>query len=156
MFVGNVYGKAEEAINFYTSVFHNAKVNLLTRYEKGEEPDKEGAVKYAQFTLENQEFGAMDSANEHKFSFNEAISFMVNCDTQEEIDYYWNRLSAVKESEQCGWLKDKFGLSWQVTTPILGTLLADKDPTKASRITKAMLQMKKIDIPLLQKARDGV
>ena len=114
MFVGSVCGKAEEAINFWTSIFPEAKVNALQHFGKGEEPDKEGTLKYGTFSLFGQEFGAMDSAYEHHFAFNEAISFIVNCDTQEEIDYYWEKLSAVPEAEQCGWLKDKFGFSWQV------------------------------------------
>jgi predicted 3-demethylubiquinone-9 3-methyltransferase (glyoxalase superfamily) len=116
-FVGDMAGKAEEAIHFYVSVFSAgdttglSEAQILARYGKGEDPDKEGTVKYAQFTLRGQEFGAMDSAREHNFNFNEAISFMVYCDTQKEIDYYWNKLSADPKSEQCGWLKDKFGLS---------------------------------------------
>ena len=99
MFVGEQCGKAEEAIRFYASVFRDAKVGDILRYGRGEEPDREGTVKYAAFTLEGQEFAAMDSAREHDFSFNEAISFMVHCDTQEEIDYYWGKLSADPEAE---------------------------------------------------------
>ncbi len=114
MFVGSVCGKAEEAVNFWTSVFRDSKAGMIQRYGKGEEPDKEGTLKYAAFSLLGQEFGAMDSAQDHRFAFNEAISFMVNCNSQEEIDYYWQRLSAVPEAEQCGWLKDKYGVSWQI------------------------------------------
>src|SRR5215469_5095480 len=124
MFVGNVCGKTEEAINFYALVFKNSPAdtkvgagttaNILARYGKGEEPDKEDTVKYAHLALLGQEFGAMDSAREHKFAFSEAISFIVPCDTQEEIDYYWGKLSADPKAEQCGWLKDKYGLSWQI------------------------------------------
>jgi len=152
MFVGDVCGKAEEAVNFYASVFRNAKANVLARYGKGEEPDKEGTVKYAAFTLEGQEFGAMDSAHKHNFSFNEAISFVVNCETQEEIDYYWKKLSAVPEAEQCGWLKDQYGLSWQIVPTVLVEMLQDKDKKKVARVTEAFLKMKKFDIKTLEQA----
>ncbi len=114
MFVGNVAGKTEEAIRFYASVFDQSNVGDIMRYAKGEEPDQEGTVKWAPFTLEGQQFAAMDSARAHDFSFNEAISLMVHCDTQQEIDdtqqeidRYWEKLSAVPEAEQCGWLEDK-------------------------------------------------
>jgi predicted 3-demethylubiquinone-9 3-methyltransferase (glyoxalase superfamily) len=155
MFVGNVCGKAEEAINFYASVFHNAKVGDILRYGKGEEPDKEGTIKHAAFTLEGQEFAAMDSARGHNFTFNEAISFMVYCDTQEEIDYYWEKLSAVPEAEQCGWLKDKFGLSWQVVPTGMDEMMRSGDKEKIARVTEAFLKMKKFDIAELKKAYEG-
>lgn len=134
MFVGKVCGKAEEAINFYTSVFNNAKVGDILRYSKGEEPDKEGTIKHAAFTLEGQEFASMDSARVHNFNFNEAISFIVHCDTQKEIDYYWGKLSAYPEAEQCGWLKDKFGLSWQIVPTIMNEMLKDKDKKNMRKI----------------------
>jgi predicted 3-demethylubiquinone-9 3-methyltransferase (glyoxalase superfamily) len=162
MFVGRVCGKAEEAVNFYAAVFKNApgakvetrdaQVNILARYGKGEEPDKEGTVKYASFTLLGQAFGAMDSAREHGFAFNEAISFMVRCDTQNEIDYYWDKLSADPKAEQCGWLKDKYGLSWQIVPSVLGEMMGDKDQKKVARITQAFLKMKKFDIDALKRA----
>ncbi len=150
MFVGDVCGKTEEALNLYTSVFHNAKIFHIQHYGKGEEPDKEGTVKYAAFMLENKEFGAMDSAHKHNFTFNEAISFIVHCDTQKEIDYYWGKLSAVKEAEQCGWLKDKFGLSWQVVPTAMDDMLKSKDEKKIARVTQAFLKMKKFDIETLK------
>ena len=153
LFVGAVSGKAEEASNFYLSVFKNSKQGNIARYPKGMEPDKEGTIMFTDFMLENQWLAAMDSAREHKFSFNEAISFIVNCHTQEEVDYYWERLSAVPESEACGWLKDEYGVSWQIVPTILGELLTD--PAKEQRVTEAMLQMKKIDIAGLQKAYAG-
>ncbi len=153
MFVGDVYGKAEEAVNFYTSVFHNGKVGNIFRYGKGEEPDKAGTVKYAPFTLEGQEFGAMDSAHNHKFAFNEAISFVVHCETQREIDYYWRKLSAVPEAEQCGWLKDRYGISWQIVPTVLGNMLQNKEA--AGRVTEAFLKMKKFNIEDLEKAYKG-
>jgi len=156
MFVGEQCGKAEAAINFYTSVFNNAKIGDIDRYGKGEEPDKEGTIKHAAFTLENQEFAAMDSALKHDFTFNEAISFMVECKTQEEIDYYWEKLSAYGGQEGvCGWLKDKFGVSWQVTPTGLDEMLRDPDKEKVERVTNAFLKMKKFDIRELKKAYEG-
>jgi predicted 3-demethylubiquinone-9 3-methyltransferase (glyoxalase superfamily) len=155
MFVGGVCGKAGEAVNFWTSVFREAKVDSITRYAKGEAPDQEGTVKYAAFSLFGQEFGAMDSAYEHHFNFNEAISFIVNCETQEEIDYYWKRLSAVPEAEACGWLKDKYGFSWQIVPTGMEKMLGGGDPEKTSRVTQAFLVMKKIDIAKLQAAFEG-
>jgi predicted 3-demethylubiquinone-9 3-methyltransferase (glyoxalase superfamily) len=164
MFVGNVCGKAEEAINFYASVFKSApdgarigetKADVLARYGKGEEPDKEGTVRYAHFSLLSQEFGAMDSAREHKFAFNEAISFIVPCDTQEEIDYFWGKLSADPKAEQCGWLKDKYGLSWQIAPAAMQELLAGDDKKRVERVTQAFLKMKKFDIGELKRAAAG-
>jgi len=162
MFVGKVCGKAEEAVNFYTSVFKNSpegakaagaiKAVILARYGRGEEPDREGTVKYASFTLLDQEFGAMDSAREHKFAFNEAISFIVPCETQEEIDYFWGKLSADPEAGQCGWLKDKFGLSWQVTPTVMNQMLGSGDKERVARVTQAFLRMKKLDIDALKRA----
>ena len=165
MFTGRVCGKTEEAIDFYTSVFKNspagaeategAKPNILARYGKGEEPDKEGTVKFARFTLLGQEFGAMDSALEHKFTFNEAISFIVRCDEQEEIDYYWRELSADPKAEQCGWLKDRFGVSWQIVPTIMNEMLGSQDPQRIARVTKAFLKMKKFNIAALQRAYES-
>lgn len=114
LFVGDVCGKAEEAMTYYVSVFEDARVGDIDRYGKDQAPEREGTVMHASFWLRGYELAAMDSAREHDFAFNEAISLMVSCDTQEEIDHYWERLSAVPESEQCGWLKDRFGVSWQI------------------------------------------
>jgi predicted 3-demethylubiquinone-9 3-methyltransferase (glyoxalase superfamily) len=150
MFVGNVCGKAEEAIGFYSSVFKSAKAEVLARYEKGENPDKEGTVKYAHFVLNEIEFGAMDSARMHDFGFNEAVSLIVNCKDQNEIDYFWNKLSAVPQAEQCGWIKDKYGVSWQIIPAAMGELIG-KNPKKT---TPVMLKMKKIIIADLEKASD--
>ncbi len=152
MFVGEQCGKAEEAINFYASVFHNAHVDGILRYENNEAPDKAGTVKHAAFTLEGQGFAAMDSARGHTFAFNEAISLMVHCDTQEEIDYYWDKLTAVPEAEQCGWLKDKFGFSWQIVPTGMDEMFKEKDEKKIARVTEAFLKMKKFDIAKLQEA----
>ena len=155
LFVGKQYGKAGEAMNFYASVFENARVGDILHYSKGEEPDKEGTVKHASFILEGQEFAAMDSAREHNFEFNEAISFMVHCETQEEIDYYWGKLSAYPEAEQCGWLKDKYGLSWQIVPNLMDEMLKDNDEKKIERVTEAFLQMKKLDIAKLKEAYES-
>jgi predicted 3-demethylubiquinone-9 3-methyltransferase (glyoxalase superfamily) len=165
MFVGKVCGKTEEAINFYVSVFKNSpdgtkaaggtKADILARYGKGEEPDKEGTVRYASFTLLGQQFGAMDSAREHKFAFNEAISFIAPCETQEEIDYSWGKLSADPKAEQCGWLKDKHGLSWQVTPTVMNEILGSKDKERIARVTQAFLKMKKFDIDALKRAYES-
>ena len=155
MFVGDVCGKAEEAINFYASVFHNAKVGDILRYVKGMDPDKEGTVQHAAFTLEGQEFAAMDSAREHGFSFNEAVSFVVRCETQGEVDYYWDKLSADPKAEQCGWLKDRYGLSWQIVPTVMDKMLMDKDERKVARVIEAFLRMKKFDIAALERAFEG-
>ncbi len=155
MFVRDVCGKAEEAINFYASLFNNAKVGDILRYGRGEEPDKEGTVKHAAFTLLGQEFAAMDSARSHNFTFNEAISLMVHCDTQEEIDYYWGKLSADPKAEQCGWLKDKYGLSWQIVPNAMDEMFKEKDEKKIARVTEAFLKMKKFDIGALKRAYEG-
>ncbi len=155
MFAGDVCGKAEEAINFYTSVFHDAKVGDILRYSKGMDPDKEETVQHAAFTLEGQEFAAMDSAREHMFSFNEAVSFVVKCETQAEMDYYWGKLSADPKAEQCGWLKDMYGLSWQIVPTVMSKMLMDKDERKVARVTEAFLKMKKFDIAALERAFEG-
>lgn len=155
MFVGENCGRAEEAINFYTSIFHNAKVGEILRWSLGEEPDKEGTIKHATFILEGQEFAAIDSAHEHNFMFNEAISFMVHCNTQDEIDYYWEKLTADPAAEQCGWLKDKYGLSWQIVPTIMEEMMNAKDENKIARVTEAFLKMKKFDISELEKAYMG-
>jgi len=150
MFVGKVCGKAAEAIQTYMSIFHDSKLDSVLRYGRDNAPDRENTIKHAGFTLEGQKFAAMDSAREHNFSFNEAISFIVNCDTQAEVDYYWEKLSAVPSAEACGWLKDKYGLSWQVTPTAMREMLSDKDPAKVARLTAAFLKMKKFDIAALK------
>jgi predicted 3-demethylubiquinone-9 3-methyltransferase (glyoxalase superfamily) len=152
MFVGPHCGKTEEAVGFYAAVFRNSGIGPILRYEKGEEPDMPGTVKHASFTLEGQGFAAMDSARQHEFSFNEAVSFMVHCRSQEEIDYYWGKLSAVPEAEQCGWLKDKYGLSWQIVPTALEEMLAGDDEARKARVTEAFLKMKKFDLAALRRA----
>jgi len=155
MFVNEVSGKAEEAINFYLSVFKDGKMGGLYRYEAGQEPDKEGTIMFADFMLLKQWFAAMDSAREHSFGFNEAISFLVKCEDQEEIDYYWERLSVVPGAEQCGWLKDRFGFSWQITFSDMDEMLSSGDQEKVDRVTRAFLKMKKVDIAALREAFEG-
>ena len=155
LFVGEQYGNTEEAITFYTSVFHDSHIDHIHKYGEGAEPDKPGAVMHGAYTLENLDFIAMESAHEHHFSFNEAISFLVNCDTQEEIDYYWEKLSAVPEAEQCGWLKDKFGISWQINPSIMNEMMSKNEPEKLAKVTEAFLKMKKFDIAELVKAYES-
>lgn len=155
MFVGENVGRAEEAMNFYLSVFKDSKLGQVYRYGADQQPDKEGTIMFADFMLEKQWFAANDSAQEHHFAFNEAISFMVNCETQQEIDYYWKKLSAVPEAEQCGWLKDKYGLSWQITAAAMEKMMNDKDTKRASRVTQAFLKMKKFDLAELEKEYQG-
>ncbi|HYE09256.1 MAG TPA: VOC family protein [Patescibacteria group bacterium] len=152
MFVGDQCGNAEEAIRFYTSTFNDSKIGDIVRYGEDAAPNKPETIEHVTFTLESQSFSAMDSAYDHDFTFNEAISFVVNCDTQEEIDYYWGRLSAVPEAEQCGWLKDKYGLSWQIIPTIMNAMMKNKDPRKLAQVTEAFLKMKKFDIAELMKA----
>lgn len=152
LFVGAVCGKAEEASDFYISVFKNSRRGNLFRYPKGMEPDQEGTVMFTDFTLENQWFVAMDSAHKHQFAFNEAVSFLVECESQEEIDDYWNKLSAVPEAEQCGWLKDKYGLSWQISPAVMDDMMTKGTREQVRRLTQAFMPMKKLDIETLKKA----
>jgi predicted 3-demethylubiquinone-9 3-methyltransferase (glyoxalase superfamily) len=155
LFVGKVSGKAEEGILFYLSVFKNSRRGIVARYGKGQEPDKEGTLMFSDFMIENQWFAAMDSALMHDFGFNEAISFIVNCDTQEEIDYYWEKLSAVPEAEQCGWLKDKYGVSWQIVPTVMDEMMKTGSREQIDRLTQAFLPMKKLDIAKLRAAYEG-
>jgi predicted 3-demethylubiquinone-9 3-methyltransferase (glyoxalase superfamily) len=155
LFVGDAYGQAEAASDFYLSVFGDARRGQMARYPAGMEPDREGAVMFTDFMLEGQWFAAMDSAREHDFTFNEAISFVVNCADQNEIDRLWETLSAFPEAEQCGWLKDRYGLSWQIVPEPLSTMIQDPDPERVDRVTQAFLQMKKLDLAALQGAYDG-
>ena len=143
---------AEEAMQFYTSIFKNSKVGSVSRSGDAG-PGPKGAVMTAAFELDGQEFIALNGGPQFKFT--EATSFVINCTSQEEVDYYWQRLTAGGKESQCGWLKDKFGLSWQVVPTILSPLLQDKDREKAGRVLNAMLQMSKIDVAALQRAHRG-
>ena len=154
MFTQHVAGKTKEAIDFYTSIFPNSKTDLLVPYVEGD-GDTPGLIKHSRFTLNNENFLAMDSSADHKFTFNEAFSFVVNCDNQEEIDFYWDKLSAVPEAEACGWLKDKYGVSWQIVPSDMSTMMSCGDPEKIGRVTAAFMQMKKFDLATLRKAFDG-
>ena len=142
---------AEEAMNFYTSIFKNSKIGGVTRYgEAG--PGPKGTVMTGTFFLEGQEFIVLNGGP--LFKFTEAVSFVVDCQTQEEVDKFWDKLSEGGEKSRCGWLKDKFGLSWQVVPSILSQLLGDKDPEKSKRVMNAMMKMDKIVIKDLQNAYD--
>ena len=145
-------GTAEEAMNLYVSVFKNAKAGKVVRYGPGG-PGPEGTVMTATFHLEGQEFMALNGGPHFKFS--SAISFFVNCTTQEEVDELWEKLSAGGEKQPCGWLKDKFGVSWQIIPSILGELLHSKDAAQSKRVMEAMLKMSKLDIALLKQAAAG-
>jgi predicted 3-demethylubiquinone-9 3-methyltransferase (glyoxalase superfamily) len=144
-------GNAEEAMNFYVSVFKNAKIVSVRRYgEAG--PGPKGSVMTGTFQIEGQEFYALNGGPQFKFT--PAISLFVNCQTQEEVDELWEKLSAGGHDQQCGWLTDRFGLSWQIIPSILGKLLGDSNPVKANNVMQAMLRMKKIDIKALNEAYD--
>ncbi len=149
-------GKAEEAANFYVSIFPNSKIDDISRHDAQSAKvsgQLEGSALTVAFTLNGQELTALNGGPDFKFT--EAVSFIVNCESQEEVDMYWEKLSAVPESEQCGWLKDKYGLSWQIVPTILPKLLSDPDKEKAGQVMGALLQMKKIEVEGLQKAYDG-
>lgn len=142
-------GQAEEAANFYTAIFKNSKIGEVTRYGKGT-PELEGRVMTISFELEGMQFTALNGGPH--FHFTEAISFVVDCQSQAEVDALWEKLTEDGEESQCGWLKDKFGVSWQIVPRELIELLNDPDPDKAQSVTEAMLQMKKIDLPTLRAA----
>jgi len=142
-------GKAEEAMKFYVSIFKNSKAWRIRRYGEAE-PGPKGAVMSATFQLDGQEFMALNGGPQ--FTFSPAISFFVNCETQEEVDELWEKLSAGGEKQRCGWLKDKYGLSWQIIPTALGEMLNDPDAAKSARVMQAMLQMDKIDIEGLRRA----
>jgi predicted 3-demethylubiquinone-9 3-methyltransferase (glyoxalase superfamily) len=150
--------QAEEAARFYVSIFKNSKVGRISRYsEAGQEIHgrQPGSVMTVEFELDGQTFTALNGGP--LFKFTEAVSFQVHCDTQEEVDHYWDNLTAGgdERAQQCGWLKDKFGVSWQVVPTILGQLMQDKDPEKSKRVMQAMLQMTKIEIAKLQQAYEA-
>jgi predicted 3-demethylubiquinone-9 3-methyltransferase (glyoxalase superfamily) len=144
--------QAEEAANFYASIFKNSKIGTITRCGEGG-PGPKGSALTVAFQLNGQEFIALNGGP--KFKFTEAVSFSVGCETQEEVDEFWKKLSAGGEEQPCGWLKDKYGLSWQIIPSILGQLLNEPDPQKSGRVVEALLKMKKIDIDVLKKAREG-
>jgi predicted 3-demethylubiquinone-9 3-methyltransferase (glyoxalase superfamily) len=152
MFTREMAGHAEAAIDFYISVFGNAKRGTTARYPAGMEPDREGSLMFADFQLEGQWFAAMDSAREHNFAFSEAISLLVRCENQAEIDAYWDKLTAVPEAEQCGWLKDKFGVSWQIAPAGMDQMMSEGTPEQIASVTQAFMPMKKFDLAELERA----
>ncbi len=152
LFVGAVAGKAEAAMNFYTSIFAKSQVGMIARYPAGMEPDVEGSIMFADWKIADQWFTCCDSAHEHQFQFSEGISLLVQCESQEEIDTYWEKLSADPAAEQCGWLKDQFGVSWQITSSRLQEMLQTGTPEQIARVTQAFLQMKKFDVAQLEDA----
>jgi len=155
LFSQEAWGKAYEAISFYTELFHDAKINAASFYPE-EAKEQAGKLQFASFTLCNQAFTAMDHGLQGDFTFNEAFSLMVNCQTQEEIDYYWNILSADPEAEQCGWLKDRFGVSWQIVYDKMNDLMYQGTKEEVERVTQVFMEMKKLDIAVLEQARKGV
>jgi predicted 3-demethylubiquinone-9 3-methyltransferase (glyoxalase superfamily) len=153
-FVGDQHARAEAAMNDYVDLFENSSITAIQR--RGPDGDGvEGTVQHAVFTLAGQAFMASDGGLEHGFTFTPALSFFVNCETQDEVDRLWEGLSAGGEKGVCGWLTDRYGVSWQVVPTILGELMQDEDREKATRVTQAMLQMTKLDIGALQAAYDG-
>lgn len=155
MFTGGNAGKAEEAMRFYASLFPESGIGHIARYGADRQPDQEGTVMFGSFALAGEQFAAMDSAHPHGFGFNEAISFMVTCDNQAEIDAYWNGLAADPNAGQCGWLKDHYGLSWQIVPSAMREMMAHGSREQIARVTKAFLQMKKFDLATLQQAYEG-
>lgn len=154
MFVGQQNGNAEKAVNFYLSLIKDSRIQKVERYGAGEQ-GVEGTVKHMIFTLHGQEFMASDGGRDHGFTFTPAISWMINCGTQNEVDQLWEKLSANGQKEDCGWLRDQFGVSWQVVPEGLNELLDQQDPVKAENVMKVMLQMKKLEIKPLQDALRG-
>ncbi|MCE9541853.1 VOC family protein [Candidatus Kaiserbacteria bacterium] len=152
MFTQDVDGKAAEATELYIKTFKDAKRGNLVHYPDGSGPEMEGHVMFTDFQLAGQWFTAMDGGPAHEFRFNEAISLLVKCDSQEEIDYYWEKLSAVPESEQCGWLKDAYGVSWQITPSRMDDMMREGTPEQIKRVTQAFLKMKKFDLAALEAA----
>lgn len=155
MFTGDSTGKADEAIDFYVSVFKDSRRGMTAPYPEGAAPEKSAKIMFAEFMLGRQWFAAMDSGHMHKFGFSEAISLLVRCSDQKEIDEYCKKLSAVPEAEQCGWLKDKYGLSWQIVPQDLDKMMQSGDEEKIARVTQAFLKMKKFDLKALKKAYEG-
>lgn len=159
VFVGAQHGKAAEAMELYTSLFDDSSILTLQRYGAADEErgEVQGTVQHARFALNGQEFMAMDSNQAHDFTFTPAISFVVDCETQEEVDHYWDSLTADGGQEQpCGWLVDRYGVSWQVIPRQLVEMLQDEDPEKAQRVTQAMFEMTKIDIATLERAYEQI
>jgi predicted 3-demethylubiquinone-9 3-methyltransferase (glyoxalase superfamily) len=150
MFTGKQYGRADEAIAHYSSIFKNVKVDGILRYGANELPDQEGKVKHAQFSLNDQKFMIMESAAPHNFTFTEGISLTIHCETQKEIDYYWEKLTESGAESMCGWLKDKFGVSWQIIPTVLNKIMSD--PARAGKAAQAFMSMRKLNIEQIVQA----
>ena len=150
MFTGKQYGRADEAIAHYSSIFKNVKVDGILRYGANELPDQEGKIKHAQFALNDQKFMIMESAAPHNFTFTEGISLTIHCETQKEIDHYWEKLTESGAESMCGWLKDKFGVSWQIVPTILDKIMSD--PAKAGKAAQAFMAMRKLNIEQIVQA----
>ena len=148
LFTGKQFGRSEEAVKFYSSVFENSSTDVMMHYPEGD--SNAGKVMFSEFKLINYTIIAMDGPGEHDYTFNEGVSLVVNCDTQEEIDHYWNMLTEGGEESMCGWLRDKFGVSWQIVPSMIGKLMAD--PEKGKRVMQEILKMKKLDIKTLENA----
>ena len=155
LFSGASNGMAEEAVNFYTTVFDNSRIDLVSHYTAGEAPSPKAKANYVSFSLLGQQLSAMDNAYDVDYGFNEAFSLMVYCDTQAQIDDYWAKLSHVPEAEACGWLKDRFGVSWQIVPRVMGEMMTNGTPEQIRRVTEAFLTMKKFDIETLTQAYEG-
>lgn len=150
MYTGKQYGRAEEAINHYSSIFKNVNIDGILRYGANELPDIEGKVKHAQIALNGQKFMLMDSAAPHNFNFTEGVSLTIHCENQDEIDHYWNRLTESGAESMCGWLKDKFGVSWQIIPTVLSKIMSD--PAKAGKAAQAFMAMRKLNIEQIVQA----
>ncbi len=155
LFVGKKYGKAEEAIRFYASVFPQSQIAFLQKREKSEGKEKAGTVQFASFQLLGQSFAAMESGLDHRFDFNPAVSLMVKCDTQEELDHAWDALTANPKAEQCGWLEDKYGISWQIVPAMMDDMLGDTDADRRERVMGVVLRSTKLEIAAIKKAYEG-
>jgi predicted 3-demethylubiquinone-9 3-methyltransferase (glyoxalase superfamily) len=156
LFSNAVCGKAEEAVKYYAEVFENSEIGIISRYGKEEAMAARAKVNYAAFKLCGVDFSAMDNAFDVEFTFNEAFSLIIKCNDQKEIDYYWDKLSAVPEAEQCGWVKDKFGVSWQIVPSNMDEILLNGTKDEIKRVTEAFLKMKKFDLIALEQARLGL
>ena len=155
MFIDQNLGKCEDALEFYLSVFENSRMGEIARFPEDTPPHLPGSVMYSDFMLEGQWFSAMDSAGPHEFNFNEAISLMVLCEDQKVVDYYWDALSAEPEAEQCGWVEDKFGVSWQIIPKEMNEMMSNGSPEQLRKVTQAFLEMKKINLEALKQAYES-
>jgi predicted 3-demethylubiquinone-9 3-methyltransferase (glyoxalase superfamily) len=155
LFSNESCGKAEEAVRYYTEVFKNSEIGIISRYKEGEAESPAAKINYAAFKLDGMAFSAMDNGFDVDFSFNEAFSLIINCEDQKEIDYFWDKLSAVPEAEQCGWVKDKFGVAWQIVPVTMTEMMRSGDREKVKRVTEAFLKMKKFDMDALMKTYEG-